>query len=71
MSGRKRLDVPKKIVATFTVTPNFLEKISIHARKRGVSVSEFIEISLINQMENDGDLCIRRDMKMEKGEEYD
>lgn len=71
MCGRKRLENPRKANTTIAINSYVAERVSIHARKIGENVSDFLERAIVNQMENDGDLDIRYEMKNIKGEDDD
>ena len=60
--------IPKKERTTIIISKKLLDRIGIKKKKKGESQTDFITRAVINQLENDGDLTIRREMEEEYGE---
>ena len=59
--------VPKKERTTIIISKKLLDRIGVHNAKKGESQTDFITRAIINQLENDGDLTIRKEMEEEYG----
>lgn len=63
--ARKNLDPPQKDKTTIVTSKLLLDTIGIHVKKNGDNQTDFITRALVNQLEREGNLTIRREMEEE------
>ena len=63
--ARKNLDPPEKDKTTIVTSKHLLEVMGVHVKKNGDNQTDFITRAIINQLEREGNLTIRSEMKEE------
>lgn len=66
--ARTAIDPPAKDKTTIVTSKMLLDRLAIHVRKNGDNQTEFITRALVNQLEAEGDLTIRKDLEDEKSD---
>lgn len=66
--ARTAIDPPAKDKTTIVTSKLLLDRLAIHVRKNGDNQTEFITRALVNQLEAEGDLTIRKDLEDEKSD---
>lgn len=61
--GRKL--IPEKDKTTIITSKLLLDRVGKHIVNTGENQTEFVTRALVNQLENDGDLSIRRELEEE------
>ena len=62
---RKALDYPIMDKTTIVTHKTLLDRVQMKARMNGETLTEFITRAFINQLENEGDIDIRKIMEEE------
>lgn len=65
MSVRHRLDRPVKDRTTVDINKTLLDRVRTHVTSNGEGMNDFVTRALLNQLEREGDLEIRKIMEEE------
>ena len=68
---RKALDYPIMDKTTVVTNKTLLDRVQIKARMNGETITEFVTRAFVNQLENEGDLDIRKMLEEENNGEAD
>lgn len=63
--ARAKLDPPETDRTTIVASKRLLDEISIHVKKNGDNQTNFITRALVNQLEREGNLTIRKELEEE------
>lgn len=63
--ARAKLDAPVKDKTTIVTSKTLLDRLGVHVRKNGDNQTDFITRAIVNQLEKEGDLDIRFDLREE------
>lgn len=66
--SRDVIEPPAKDKTTIVTSKTLLERMSIHVKKRGDNQTDFITRAIINQLENEGDIEIRKILEEENND---
>lgn len=61
--ARSVIDPPATSKTTIVTSAYLLDKMGVHVRKHNDNQTDFLTRAIINQMEREGDIDIRREMK--------
>ena len=61
--ARSILDPPVKEKTTIVTNKLLLDRVGVHVRKNGDNQTEFFTRAIVNQLEREGDISIRKELE--------
>lgn len=62
---RKSIEPPAKDKTTIVTSKLLLDRMGVHVKQHGDNQTDFITRAIINQMEREGDITIRKELEEE------
>lgn len=68
--ARNIIDPPAKEKTTIVTSKLLLDRVGVHVRKNGDNQTEFFTRAIINQLEREGDISIRKELEEQSEDRF-